>query len=191
MHVPKTAGTSFLNTLKLVYGQMHVAEDYYGSLPKRSVYAKIIHGHFPASKYDYIFSKAKKITWLRDPTERIISWYYYWLQNKNNNDSRYLKFISEKPNLVEFSEWKEVRTELSEFYFKNCELESFSIIGFTEDYKESLAKMSQLFDWKNCKLLQNNHNPNKSEINKITRDKIKSNLAEEYMIYNAALKLFK
>lgn len=40
-----------------------------------------VHGHFYARKYDKVFPQAKRLIWLRDPAQRLVSQYYYWLRS--------------------------------------------------------------------------------------------------------------
>ncbi|MGK7895088.1 MAG: sulfotransferase family 2 domain-containing protein, partial [Xenococcus sp. (in: cyanobacteria)] len=85
IHVPKTAGTTFKKVLRQVYHPEEIFFDYAhrGDVrnkmltnPKPGV--KVIHGHFPANKYDSKFPDSRKILWLRDPIKRLISLYFFW-----------------------------------------------------------------------------------------------------------------
>jgi len=90
LHIPKTAGTSFRNILKEVYGSSHVARldirrnievdgrIFKGSGLKKGV--QVVHGHFSFRKLTDNFdipSGCPVVTWLREPAERVISNYYY------------------------------------------------------------------------------------------------------------------
>src|SRR5690606_33266366 len=91
LHIPKTAGTSFRNILKSVYGEDAVVrldinknlltrlnEELYESpaIPN----ARVLHGHYfykNIHKRVEIPEEVKIITWLRDPVKRVISNFYY------------------------------------------------------------------------------------------------------------------
>ena len=90
LHIPKTAGTSFRNILKSVYGENQVVrfdisrmgvvrmnENVYQKSKLPNV--KVIHGHFTFQDLSGSFTLPetyKLITWMRDPVKRVISNYY-------------------------------------------------------------------------------------------------------------------
>ncbi len=83
VHVPKTAGTTFKKVLQQIYTDQEIFFDYphrgplhNKMLAKDSANVRVIHGHFPANKYELKFPKARKIIWLRNPIIRLISHYF-------------------------------------------------------------------------------------------------------------------
>ena len=85
IHVPRTAGTAFKEVIRQVYSSEQIFFDYPHKgrirnrmLTKQKPEVKIIHGHFPAPKYNQKFPGAKKIIWLRSPIKRLVSFYFFW-----------------------------------------------------------------------------------------------------------------
>lgn len=71
LHVPKTAGTTFLSYLRAYYGQ-GVVEAYATSVqvPEIAVDTLAVHGHFPGDLLPAMYPSALLVTWLRDPVRR-------------------------------------------------------------------------------------------------------------------------
>ena len=83
IHLPKTAGTSFLKSLKDNYGprllttynlpDIGIAYSQ-GSYSKIPFSKTVLHGHFPGyTKLKYYYPNAKIITWIRNPIDRVLS----------------------------------------------------------------------------------------------------------------------
>lgn len=190
VHIPKTAGTSFLNTLVSVYGNHQIGYHYGGIRPKRAIYCQVIHGHYNPIFFKKKFPNSKMICWMRDPVERIISWYYFWHTCESLDDELFVKFKKEKPSLLEFSSWQGVKHELRDKYFKKINLTDFTFIGFTENYDEDLIKLSKVLKWKNYKSFKKNITKEKPAVINDLRDNLKRNLESEFAIYEEAKKLF-
>lgn len=108
VHVPKTAGTTFKAMLQKCFGSallLDYGDDLFGeemrpkglsgavarawraAIARRALLPgkldpkrhRCVHGHFFASKYDWLEDRAFLATWLRDPVERVVSHYYFFL----------------------------------------------------------------------------------------------------------------
>ena len=169
LHIPKTAGTSFRNTLKAIYGDEAVVRlDIYD--PHRGaervqinqeVYpqsyfpksAKVIHGHFKLKDLHHFFDVPEEvpmITWLRDPVERVISNYYYLVQrlsdevDKLGANRNLLRRMQR--TLIEFARDEENRDRMSKF-LSGVELEKLAFVGIQEHYSEDLSTLAQQLGW--------------------------------------------
>ncbi len=168
IHIPKTAGTSFRNTLKTVYGDEHVARldidlfsqnirlneiDYLKpSLPN---YLKVLHGHFSYENLNLHFDIPKDvpvITWLRDPVDRVLSNYFYLSQRLHDElqeDQKGLNILKKlKRSLSEYAMDPPQQNRMSQF-LSGIELERLFFVGFTNNYNDGMERISNLLGWKN------------------------------------------
>ncbi|MEM7548927.1 MAG: sulfotransferase family 2 domain-containing protein [Bacteroidota bacterium] len=209
IHIPKTAGTSFRNSLESVYGKRRVGrldiEDLYGiklnnktiskaHLPRK---LKVLHGHFTYLDLvrRYKFDKrAHIITWLRDPVKRVISNYFYLVkilelelkeQKKGLDITR--KVVK---SLDEFASLEINKNRMSKF-LEGIDLKKFFFIGFVEDYQSDINILKQKLGWKNLHRYQSNQTSSqKIIINEHKTIKIiEENNAADIELYNKALDL--
>ena len=104
VHIPKTAGTSFREVIQKLYKD-DICYDYTDNynlsdyvkpsmkmkMQRKWHYRKFrqklkdtdkcIYGHFRVSKYQSLDNLNEVTFFLREPTERLISHYYYWKKN--------------------------------------------------------------------------------------------------------------
>lgn len=207
LHIPKTCGTSFRNTLKTVYGNKSVKRlDINSKCLKidQKVYEKssllsnirIIHGHF---KFNSVFEKIELsettpvITWLRDPVERVISNYFYLkkiIQKKirtsdddGNLGDRMLK------SLTEYARAEENRNRISKF-LSGAKLEDFFFIGIVENYENDLATLSELLNWEKYSIFKDNQTSKETPVvSEEDRKLIKSINENDVELYNTAIEI--
>lgn len=166
VHLPKTAGSSFLVAIDEHFGGRLLRD--YGDRPinkstlRRNLHAVIgclrnafprtdlqqyecIHGHFMPIKYYFLRTPLEKryVVWMRDPIERLASHYFYWLQNYNPHDAGDLhrRVVEEKWSLERFCLGPEMRNTYSKFFWR-FPLDNFHFIGITEFYDEDLKQFS-------------------------------------------------
>jgi hypothetical protein len=208
IHIPKTAGTSFRNILKQVYGEKEVVrfdismrgvvrlnEHPYekNDLPK----ARVLHGHF---SYEAIVSKFKLseeiplITWVRDPVQRVISNYQYL-------ESRLIDILQEEKHdlhilekmqrsLIEYARTEINRNRQSKF-LKGIRPDQFAFIGITEYFENDLKLMSDKLGWNQIPetLYHNVTDATPHPVSDAERDEIRSLNADDVSLYNQILEL--
>jgi hypothetical protein len=207
LHIPKTAGTSFRNTLKTVYGDDAVrrvditrkflkVEEKAFFEKRLSPRVKVIHGHF---RYTDVFAKfelAKSvpvITWLRNPVDRVISNYYYLKKiildriivngTGGELENRMIR------TLEEYATCDRSKNRISKF-LRGSKLEDFFFIGIVENYKDDLARLAGLLNWDRYPVLeQNRSSETKPEVSEETRKYIESINQKDMDIYKRALAL--
>jgi SAM-dependent methyltransferase len=203
VHVPKTAGTTFKKVLQQVYAEEEIFFDYphRGKLRNRmltqnSANVKVIHGHFPANKYDVKFPKARKIIWLRNPIIRLISHYFFWkswqvlISDEGDMGAANL-------NIIDFAERPEMRNTLAENYLKNQSLADFYFVGLQEFFQEDVTQLSKMLNWPQVESEPKNKNPypeydallKELLSQKEVVDKITTLNKEDIELYREALKL--
>jgi len=211
IHIPKTGGTTFRKmVIDRLYGVKHFREnldryninysswhrDYYNEIidytpryrrKNRLFQFNVISGHFRASKY--LFLDYPIITWLRNPTDRLISHYYNWL-NKYNNIKHYddvnklvwYEYFKNGMDIVEFS--KAFGNHMS--FFFNIDFDKFKFIGILEKYYKSLKLFGKLF---NLKIIEYNVVLNSLKYPIVSNDirkQIAKNQKRDFELYNNA-----
>lgn len=154
VHVPKTAGTSFRHALDMYFGAAQVVRDYghnfkettdvvrthlYVSEERKSerdlVQAisdsskKVLIGHFPVRKYVDYFEPQNVIGFARDPLIRTCSEYMHRMREASYEGS-FSDFIKE-------DSIRNIQTR----YLRG--MPEQSVIGLTEQYRESLLHINE------------------------------------------------
>ncbi len=175
LHIPKTAGTSFRNSLKSIYGDSGAVrldinpihrwikvEERKLETKKLPNEVKVIHGHFHLDHlYEDINLKASVpvITWMRDPVKRVISNYHYLakrLREELQEEKKDLNILAKmERNLIEYAR-ADVNRNVQSRYIAQKPLSEFAFVGIVEDYSIELQRMSELFDWKDIPEHQQN-----------------------------------
>lgn len=162
LHLPKTAGTSFADTLRAAAGDGY--RDDYADLPmqhgpwKRRRHAlraglalrrhppqdaTCIHGHFLALKYRVALGArpVRWITWLRDPVQRLASHYAFWRRDYDGLDPAQPlrnRMLREDWSFERFALGPELRNVYRQ-YLWGFDPAHFDFIGITEHYADDLA----------------------------------------------------
>lgn len=207
IHVPRTAGTAFKEVIRQIYSSQEIFFDYphKGLIRNRMLRSpkpkvKIIHGHFPAPKYNQKFPGAKKIIWLREPIKRLISLYFFWKswqiliatdeQDLENNREANLSFI-------QFIEQPMMQNLIKLNFLQNEQLKDFYFVGIQDFFAEDLYELSVMLNWAEYELETQNTNAY-PEYKLLTKevlsnqkivDKISAINYEDIEIYQEALSL--
>ena len=156
MHIPKTAGTLFFDVLKSVYGEEKIFRDYSGKNPlkdegleKIADEFQVIHGHFRGKRYENYFPTAKRITWLRHPLFRFISFYYFWMNLPCDENAVPLHRYVQQNNLslIELAEHPTMKYDMMSSFIKGRALEDYFFIGIQEFFLEDLLELGQHLNW--------------------------------------------
>jgi hypothetical protein len=140
-------------------------------------YHLCIIGHFTVEKYKHL--KWPIITFLRDPVDRIISYYSVWRSYNINKNKNIFWFASHFKNQMSFM----TRNNLSQFRF----------VGITERHKDSMAIIEKVLGFKiKNKEVHSNKTParKKMEFSGRTRRILESMNEKDRVLYNEALRRF-
>jgi len=161
MHIQKTAGTSIVDLARRHYGRANISShgDFMTQPDDEQISKPFVSGHFG---YDYgrrLMKDRYSFTFLRNPAERILS-FYYFCKNQNpdeypefklvheNSLDRYLELVNESKNLNSWNlitrmlahSWKSVpdftEDELVDLAIRH--LDEFSYVGFTETFDSDM-----------------------------------------------------
>jgi hypothetical protein len=187
IHIPKTAGTSFYNTLLDQYSDaavrrvdisthrgFQVDKEKRFELKKLQS-AKVIHGHFSLSELKEYFDFSENIpviTWLRNPTNRVISNYFYlksMLEKQVDKTTFPGLFPRLCRSLLEFASIPGSGNKQAK-YLEDRSPEDFAFIGKTEQFSEDIQRLADLLNWDKKKLKVYHHNPTKSTKHEITEE---------------------
>jgi hypothetical protein len=180
VHLPKTAGTSFGQSLDNHFGKQ-VLKDY-GDWPintppvKRNLRAlrdclrnsirdfgdvKCIHGHFLPLKYRLLDARpdVKFVTWLREPVERIASHYYFWVRTYDPKTSPILqrRLVEENWSLERFCLGPELKNFYGQFLW-GFPIRQFDFIGLMEHYDQEFTFFSEKFFGERTRIYRKNAN---------------------------------
>ena len=144
IHIPKTGGTSFWRVLEHVYAPEAVQRvfpgDYEGRekfLIERSIRA--LHGHIRYRDLGGFFNlptDVKVVTWLRDPTDRVISNFHYLVERREMRE----------PDLLEYAARGSARNRMSRF-LKGADLDDFFFVGVLEKFWEDCTDLGRRLKW--------------------------------------------
>ncbi|WP_187775925.1 sulfotransferase [Salinicola corii] len=103
--------------------------------------AKIIHGHFYATKYLDIFPNAQYVTIVRDPRSLVPSYYSYLKRSRQNN---YLtRFAKNCSSLEEFIDHEWFQNIVSKQLYP-LDISSMCLVGVQQKYNEYLKRLSEI-----------------------------------------------
>lgn len=173
LHIPKTAGTTLNRIIDKQYSpfaiytvdpfQLSATVERFQRLPeKRRRRLQVVRGHFPYGIHQFLPQGATYITMLRDPVARVLSAYYFVLRRPLNPMHRRVK--KERLGVADclrlfprlrnvqckyiagVEETAESDERLLEMAKENL-LNSFSIVGISERFEESLVLIAKKLGW--------------------------------------------
>ncbi len=210
IHIPKTAGTSFRNILKEVYGENGVVRldiPLYSQLVKINEQAysstklpfgtRVVHGHFSLEQLKEnfeIIDSVPIITWLRHPVDRVISNYYYLekrLKEELQEEAKGLNILSKmQRSLPEYAR-DEINRNRQYKFLNGIDLEDFSFVGIQEHFSEDLISLSKQLDWPVYEELKHNITGSKYQVSAEDRAEIAELNTKDMDLYEKAIELRK
>lgn len=171
IHIPKTAGRSFLSVLRNEYGDTFVSHFDRKSFPDKTIpeitqfkselpnSIRAIHGHFNFCDISDLKEQhhAKVITWLRDPVERVISNYSFFKKRiaENPADPELQKRKAE--TLMEYARMENSRNRMYKF-MKGLPVKDYFFIGITEHMAADMQSLAKMLNWKPVSIPRINDN---------------------------------
>jgi hypothetical protein len=138
-----------------------------------------LHGHFRASKkLVETYPEARLIAWVRDPVDRLVSYFHFWKDLKPQGNPNHDRFLAERMSLVEFARSDFMRGEFLS-YFGDCDLDDFLFVGFVDRYAEDLRILGSLFGWPDLQVHRDNVGPPKRPVGDAELRELREVLSEE------------
>lgn len=193
MHIPKNGGTTLDSILDRIYPaenifniqpiSSHQLNDLaFMNLPKSEMEKiHLLKGHISFGIHDYMIRESKYITLLRNPEERIISFYYFVLEQPNHR--LYDQVKNGKMSLYDFA------TKIDQHDVNNAQIRAisgiddqedkmlkkaienierhFSFVGLVEKFNESLVLLQDIYQFPTPYYLFLNKTSKRVSINEI------------------------
>lgn len=165
VHVPKCAGTSFFLALAAAYGRDAILRDY-GDRPLDPAAPmnldpegwlaacdargadglagmRVVHGHFHPHKYRTLPARLR-ITFLRDPVERLISHYAFWRHMPASGHALHAYVLEQNLTLDAFARLPFMRRFFTGVFFRDVDLDGFDFVGFQDRARADVERLSKL-----------------------------------------------
>lgn len=202
IHIPKTAGTSFRDSLESQLGPTQIACDYGIQSPRTTSVIQgflkskpfdsmgcvassekagfgWIAGHVWAERYRYAIPSVNTLTFLREPSERLFSEYLH-KKRKMDLEGPFAEYFKKRPNV-------------QSKYLASIPLSALGFVGITEHYRDSLKLLKYLYGI-DLKPRKTNKAPFFSPSLKYQpradRARCRELNTEDYALYEQSLRLF-
>lgn len=173
LHIPKNGGTTFHSIIERFYEKeniftIKVVDSYFmntGQFIKLTDSQRkdilLLKGHFNFGFHKYLFGKYKYITFLRIPSQRVLSYYNYVCSKENHrlhkqvieNRMTFMDFVrninQHDLNNAQVRLISGIDDEpkfMLEKALENIE-KHFSFVGLTEYYDQSLVMLKKMYNW--------------------------------------------
>ena len=114
----------------------------YGAARRLPEGTLVVHGHFWAKKYERI-ENAFRITFLRDPIERTISHYYFWLNTPGDGHSLHQRVLDREWE-CSICSFAAMRGFYRHYFFRDVNIAGFDFIGYMSFFDEELGRLEAL-----------------------------------------------
>ncbi|SDN60223.1 Sulfotransferase family protein [Paenibacillus sp. yr247] len=168
-------------------------ETYFQQVPKGDEHINCIYGHMYFGMHRYLSKPYTYMTMLREPIDRVISHYYYFLgKNHFKTDTSFEEFIT-KPKFFNFQTRYLSGGNIPDLQLAKENIHNhFSIVGITEMFDESLFLMKKQFGWEHINYAKKNvtaSRPAKEQISKVFIDLIVKHNEIDIELYHYAKNL--
>jgi hypothetical protein len=204
-HIPKTAGTTLTSIIERQYDPSVIYKtepdsfqkslDLFKELPDaKRASLRLILGHMIFGFHEFLSQPYTYVTVLRDPVDRIVSYYYYilsypghYLHNTVRSQKMSLMDLVSSGISKEFDNLQTRRLSANDKVgFGQCSPEMieqaeqnlqeyFGVVGIMERFDETLLLMKSTFAWKSCyyeKINVTKNRPKKHDVPKDVLDVI-------------------
>lgn len=218
-HIPKTAGTSFRKTV--VEPNIPESQIYHYCNIKKFILEQhdytFVEGHVPYGLHYFTNREVKYITFLRDPIERAVSYYFFIKDSDINVYKHPLRDYADSVSLREFYENRRFQNQQTRFiagflsdriYPINSYLslekpllekavnnlyKHYFCFGILEKFEQSIALFQQRLGWETTVEVahqkKTSKRPKVSELDTATLQSLKQAHSLDFYLYDFAVKL--
>jgi hypothetical protein len=133
---------------------------------------------------------AKWITWLREPSDRVLSNYFYLserLREELDEEKRGLNILAKmQRTLIEFARDEINRNRMSKF-LHGADLSRFDFIGLQEQYDSDLKHLAQILNWPEYPVFRHNVTRSRPTVDPDVLSEIRELNRNDYELYEEAL----
>lgn len=86
--------------------------------------------------------------WMREPVDRLASYYDFWRQSAPHGNANHDHFIASDMDFETFVEWGPIRDEFAEHYVAGLDPDDFTFVGLTERYDDDIQRLAAMLDWR-------------------------------------------
>ena len=140
---------------------------------------RVFGGHCVAHKYQHLFKPEKMVTFMRDPVDRVVSFYHH-----------HVRQLGYEGSLREFAAERRF-SNVQSFYTRSTPVADFGFVGITERYQESVQLFNATFNTR-LPILGMNQKPaaQRDQLDADTAAWIRQHNAEDAQRYHEALQCF-
>jgi len=152
IHIPKTGGTTLGGVLKEKFGDgLFLDYPYLEGIRERKRPIDAVHVHFFLLKYfnlQHLVPNPRVFTFLREPLDRVLSNFFYWLNLPELQDSDLYRkyFLDMKPDMETFLFAPEMTNICSKYLMPIDRPDHFWFVGFQKTFTEDIARLQKMFD---------------------------------------------
>lgn len=153
VHIPKCGGTTFGDILHRIYVHQyrHIVGPF--EIEQTPYDIRCIHGHFSFEpEWLEIYPNVKICTWIRNPVDRLISYYFYWGNYRFGPGMRpnpnHLKMKIRAYDIFEFAKQEFIKNKMFDF-IEHISLDDIDFIGDISNYHSDLLRLAEIMNWKN------------------------------------------
>jgi hypothetical protein len=210
IHLPKTGGKTFRQICRKQYRECNAYrlnnEDSLKQLhgmPKEDIaMIDLLHGHFPIGFLPpHMPRRFRYFVWLRDPLNRFLSTYNYWIHSKRDFGMPAARMVREnnmslqdciETTNYEIKYWMLPYVNMLEHAARSL-IADFDFVGITERYTEGLEYLQRTYGFRTDYTIQNVTPPwakRKTGATEEQKEQLRKQLAPEYVIYDFAKQIF-
>ncbi|MCK4568777.1 MAG: sulfotransferase family 2 domain-containing protein [Bacteroidales bacterium] len=171
IHIPKTGGRSIRRILRNIYGDSldlrHEREHFFPEgthAPPLEIDfpedIRAIHAHLSITQFMPVIKEyqPKVITWIRNPVDRVISNYYFFMLRIRENKVEKKQLSKKNYSLLEYAAETRKGNKMATF-LEGMDISDFYFIGILEQIGADVNKLVSMMGWpKNVKIIHINSN---------------------------------